>query len=173
MGSEIELDYLLNHPVASTVTADFNSETLARRSFLPKKIKIFTQDYSSLKDQPQYRFTNDKEAQKVLPDIINNPVQKVTGGDEISQSMKQAFSKKRNIGVVFSGGPAPGGHNVIAGLFDEVKRYNSESKVFGFLMGTDGLIESRYMEITRENVDAHLNMGGFSMIKTSKTKIDS
>ncbi len=173
MGSEIELDYLLNHPIANTVTADLNSETLARRLFSPKKIKIFTKDYLFLEDQPQYRFTNDKEAQKVLPDIINNPVQKLTLGGEISEDRKQAFSKKRNIGVVFSGGPAPGGHNVIAGLFDEVKRYNPESKVFGFLMGTDGLIESRYMEITRENVDAHRNMGGFSMIKTGRTKIDS
>ena len=173
MGSEIELDYLLNHPIATTVTADLNSETFARRSFSPKKIKIFTRGYSLLEDQPHYRFTNDKEAQKVLPDIICNPVQKVTIGDEVSEAQKQAFSKKRNIGVVFSGGPAPGGHNVIAGLFDEVKRYNPESKVFGFLMGTDGLIESKHMEITRELVDAHRNMGGFSMIKTGRTKIDS
>jgi len=173
MGSEIELDYLLNHPIAKTVTADLNSEALARRSFSPKKIRIFTKKYSLLEDQPQYRFTNDKEAQKVLPDIIFNPVQKVILGDEISEVKKQVFSKKRNIGVVFSGGPAPGGHNVIAGLFDEVKRYNPESKVFGFLMGTDGLIESKYMEITRELVDAHRNMGGFSMIKTGRTKIDS
>ncbi len=173
MGSEIELDYLLNHPIATTVTADLNSETFARRSFSPKKIKIFTRGYSLLEDQPHYRFTNDKEAQKVLPDIICNPVQKVTIGDEVSEAQKQAFSKKRNIGVVFSGGPAPGGHNVIAGLFDEVKRYNPESKMFGFLMGTDGLIESKHMEITRELVDAHRNMGGFSMIKTGRTKIDS
>ena len=66
MGSEIELDYLLNHPIAKTVTADLNSEALARRSFSPKKIRIFTKKYSLLEDQPQYRFTNDKEAQKVL-----------------------------------------------------------------------------------------------------------
>ncbi|MCP4722324.1 MAG: phosphofructokinase, partial [Desulfobacteraceae bacterium] len=121
----------------------------------------------------QYRFSNDKEAQKVLPDIINNKVQKVTPGGKLSETQKQNFSKKRNIGVVFSGGPAPGGHNVIAGLFDEIKKYNPESKLFGFLMGTDGLIESRYMEITKEIVDTHRNMGGFSMIKTGRTKIDS
>ncbi len=173
MGSEIELDDLLNHPIANSVTSDLNSETLDRRSFLPKKIRIFTQGYSSLEDQPQYRFSSDKEAQKVLPDIINNQVQKVTLKDALSETQKQRFSKKRNIGVVFSGGPAPGGHNVIAGLYDEIKKYNSESKLFGFLMGTDGLIESRYVEITRKLVDTHRNMGGFSMIKTGRTKVDS
>jgi len=173
MGSGIELDYLLNHPIASSITSDLNSETLARRSFLPKKIRIFTKKYSLLKDQSQYRFTNDKEAEKVLPDIINNKVQKVTLNGPLSETQKQGFSKKRNIGVVFSGGPAPGGHNVIAGLYDEVKRYNPESKVFGFLLGTDGLIESRYIQITQELVDTHRNMGGFSMIKTGRTKIDS
>jgi diphosphate-dependent phosphofructokinase len=173
MGSEIELDYLLNHPIAVRATSDANSETLARRLFSPKKIQIFTKEYSLLEEQVQYRFTNDAEAQKVLPDIIHNNVQKIVHNERLSKAQKNNFSKKRNIGLVFSGGPAPGGHNVIAGLYDEVKRYNPASKVFGFLMGTDGLIDSRYMEITRELVDAHRNMGGFSMIKTGRTKIDS
>jgi diphosphate-dependent phosphofructokinase len=173
MGSEIELDYLLNHPIAVRATSDANSETLARRLFSPKKIQIFTKEYSLLEEQVQYRFTNDAEAQKVLPDIIHNNVQKIVHNERLSKAQKNNFSKKRNIGLVFSGGPAPGGHNVIAGLYDEVKRYNPASKVFGFLMGTDGLIDSRYMEITRELVDAHRTMGGFSMITTGRTKIDS
>lgn len=173
MGSEIELDYLLNHPIATRATSDTNSETQARRLFSPKKIQIFAKEYSLLEEQVQYRFTNDEEALKVLPDIIHNNVQKIAPNEQPSEAQKNNFLKKRNIGVVFSGGPAPGGHNVIAGLYDEVKRYNPASKVFGFLMGTDGLIDSRYMEITRELVDAHRNMGGFSMIKTGRTKIDS
>ncbi len=173
MGPEIELDYLLNHPIANSVTSDVNSETMARRSFSPKKIRIFTREYSLLEDQPQFKFSNDKEAEKVLPDIIGNKVQTVTLNGQLSEIQKQAFSKKRNVGVVFSGGPAPGGHNVIAGLYDEVKKYNPESKLLGFIMGPDGLIESRHVEITRELVDAHRNMGGFSMIQTGRTKIDS
>ncbi|MFA5904099.1 MAG: 6-phosphofructokinase, partial [Desulfobacula sp.] len=72
-----------------------------------------------------------------------------------------------------SGGPAPGGHNVIAGLFDEMKKYNPESRLYGFLFGPDGLLESKYVEITNSLVDAYRNMGGFSMIKTGRTKIDS
>ena len=89
------------------------------------------------------------------------------------KSEKQNFSKSRNIGVVFSGGPAPGGHNVIAGIYDETKKYNSDSRVFGFLFGPDGVLESKYIEITQSLVDAYRNIGGFTMIKTGRNKIDS
>ncbi|MCK5349614.1 MAG: diphosphate--fructose-6-phosphate 1-phosphotransferase, partial [Desulfobacula sp.] len=146
---------------------------IERRSFSPRKIKIFSSKYTNIEDCPEYKFKNDRQAQKVLPDIINNQVQRLIPGGKRSKSDKQTFSMRRNIGVVFSGGPAPGGHNVIAGLYDEVKKYNSQSRVFGFLMGSDGLIESKYVEITQSLVDAYRNMGGFSMIKTGRTKIDS
>jgi pyrophosphate--fructose-6-phosphate 1-phosphotransferase len=172
MGFEIELDYLLKHPLAKNVTSDANKETIERRSFSPKKIKIFSQGFSVLEDQPQYRFSNNRESEKMLPNIINNQVQKVTTG-QLFEAQKLAFLKKRRIGVVFSGGPAPGGHNVIAGLYDEIKKYNKESQMFGFLMGPDGLIESRYKEITQDMVDTHRNMGGFFMLQTGRTKIDS
>ena len=167
------LEFLLNHPKTGQATSDVNTETIERRSFSPKKIKIFSSKYTNIKDCPEYKFKHDREAKKLLPDIINNNVQRLVAGDEKTKSAKQAFSMRRNIGVVFSGGPAPGGHNVIAGLYDEAKNYNPESKLFGFLMGPDGLLESKYVEITKSLVDAYRNMGGFSMIKTGRTKIDS
>jgi pyrophosphate--fructose-6-phosphate 1-phosphotransferase len=83
------------------------------------------------------------------------------------------YTKPRNIGIVFSGGPAPGGHNVIAGLFDAMKKVNPESRLFGFIMGPDGILESDVVELNRQIIDAHRNLGGFSMIKTGRTKIDS
>ena len=167
------LEFLLNHTKTGAVTSDVNAETIERRSFSPRKIKIFSSKYTGIEECPEYKFKYDKEAQKVLPDIIDNLVQRLVPGGKRSESDKQAFAMRRNIGVVFSGGPAPGGHNVIAGLYDEVKKYNSDSKVFGFLMGSDGLIESKYVEITQSLVDTYRNMGGFSMIKTGRTKIDS
>ncbi|RLC02942.1 MAG: phosphofructokinase [Deltaproteobacteria bacterium] len=167
------LEFLLNHPKTNHVTSDVNTETIERRSFSPKKIKIFSSKYTKLKDCPEYKFKHDREAEKVLPDIINNQVQRLVPGGDATKKCKQAFLKRRNIGVLFSGGPAPGGHNVISGLYDEIKKYNSESRLFGFLMGSDGLIESKYVEITQSLVDAYRNMGGFSMIKTGRTKIDS
>ena len=167
------LELLLNHPKTDRVTHDLNTDTIERRSFSPKKIKLFSSKFTRVKDCPEYQFKYDMEASKVLPDIIGNSVQKIVSDRAKSEKERQSFSKQRNIGVVFSGGPAPGGHNVIAGIYDEAKKYNSDSKVFGFLFGPDGLLESKYIEITQSLVDAYRNMGGFTMIKTGRTKIDS
>jgi pyrophosphate--fructose-6-phosphate 1-phosphotransferase len=167
------LEFLLNHSKTGNVTSDVNAETIERQSFSPKKIKIFSSSYTTIKECPEYKFTNNKEAQKLLPDIIHNVVQQIIPGDEKTEKGKEAFKIRRNIGVFFSGGPAPGGHNVIAGLYDEAKKVNPDSKVFGFVLGPDGLLESKYIEITQSLVDAHRNMGGFSMLKTGRTKIDS
>lgn len=77
-----------------------------------------------------------------------------------------------NVGVILSGGQAPGGHNVIAGLFDEMKALNAESRLFGFLMGPEGLIEHKYRELTAEVIDEYRNTGGFDMIGSGRTKLD-
>ncbi|WP_457553807.1 6-phosphofructokinase [Desulfobacula sp.] len=167
------IEFLLNHPKTGQVTSDVNIETIERRSFSPKKIKIFSSSHTNIKACPEYKFTGDKEAQRLLPDIIHNTVQRIIAGDGKNETASEAFKVCRNIGVFFSGGPAPGGHNVIAGLYDEIKKYNPESKLFGFLSGPDGLLESKYVEITQSLVDAYRNMGGFSMIKTGRTKIDT
>ncbi len=170
------LEFLLNHSKTGHATSDANIETIERRSFSPKKIKIFSSGFSEIIDCPEHVFSSDQEARKVLPDIIDNPVQKLVANNDNEnnkENTKRIFSKQRNIGVVFSGGPAPGGHNVIAGLYDEIKKYNPGSKLYGFLLGPNGLLESKYVEITESLVDAHRNIGGFSMIKTGRTKIDS
>ena len=171
--SKDSLEFLMNHPACIHAVSDVNKETTARRSFSPRKIKIFTSGQTSVSAAPEYVFAKDKEAETLLPDIIDNPVQRLVQVSNPAKNDKAAFERPRNIGVVFSGGPAPGGHNVIAGLWDEAKRFNPDSRVFGFLMGPDGILESRYVEITPSLVDAHRNMGGFSMIKTGRTKIDS
>ena len=171
--AKIDIETLLNHSLTEEVTSDVNKDVIERRTFSPKKISLFSEGYTSLEEQSDYKFSNDKEAEKVLPDIINNNVQKVIADSKKDKNSKKFFSKKRNIGVVFSGGPAPGGHNVIAGIFDEAKRVNPDSKIYGFILGPDGILEGNYIEITSSLVDAHRNMGGFSMIKTGRTKIDS
>jgi len=100
-------------------------------------------------------------------------VQKVVGIDSPDESFKKEYCKRRNIGLVFSGGPAPGGHNVIAGLYDAAKKANQNSKIYGFLLGPDGIIENEAVELTDDIVDAYRNLGGFGMIKTGRTKIDT
>jgi len=78
-----------------------------------------------------------------------------------------------NAGVILSGGQAPGGHNVIAGIFDGIKSLNPESKLFGFLGGPSGLVDNKYIEITSEIVDEYRNTGGFDMIASGRTKLET
>ncbi len=169
----LDIQTLLNHSVTQKIITDVNDETLERRAFKPELCQIFSNDFISLQDQPQYRFSTNREAKNALPDIIDNTVQKLVSGTQPSSKDKYFFFKKRNIGIVFSGGPAPGGHNVIAGLFDAAKKNNPESKILGFILGPDGILENRYVEVTSELVDKYRNIGGFTMIKTGRTKIDS
>lgn len=78
-----------------------------------------------------------------------------------------------NVGVILSGGQAPGGHNVIAGIFDGLKKSNPASKLYGFLDGPSGLIDGKYIEISAALVDEYRNTGGFDMIGSGRTKIET
>ncbi len=92
------------------------------------------------------------------------------------------FSKGKNsqikkkvvkVGVVLSGGQAPGGHNVIAGLFDGLKKTNSKNKLVGFLGGPSGILENKFKELTKPLIDQYRNTGGFDMIQSGRTKIET
>jgi diphosphate-dependent phosphofructokinase len=163
----------LNHPEVREVLSTTSRELLERRAFNPPRCKAFQGECTSLRDTGRYVFDVDPQAAAQLPSIIGNRVQEVVREDEPDERGKALFSRPRNIGIVFSGGPAPGGHNVIAGLYDAAKAANPKSRVYGFLMGPDGIIENEAREITREMVDAYRNLGGFTMIKTGRTKIDT
>ena len=78
-----------------------------------------------------------------------------------------------NVGIILSGGQAPGGHNVICGLFDELKKQNPKSKLYGFLMGPSGLVDHKYKELTAEVIDKYRNTGGFDMIGSGRTKLET
>jgi pyrophosphate--fructose-6-phosphate 1-phosphotransferase len=167
------LEKLLAHPVTRRVTLEKSPETLERQCFVPERMAVFNTGLTDMADQLQYRFADNPEAGRQLPDIIGNYVQKVVIRPDMPVEEKSVFFKERRIGVVFSGGPAPGGHSVIAGLYDAMKINHPDSRLYGFVLGPDGLLEDGHVEITREMVDAHRNMGGFSMIKTGRTKIDT
>jgi pyrophosphate--fructose-6-phosphate 1-phosphotransferase len=171
--SKLKLQDVLKHPVVRRVTDDTNPELLERRNYLPPVCKAFSQKYTVLKETDRFKFTVDNEAQKKLPNIIINKVQKIQGIKTADAAFARAYGKKRNIGIVFSGGPAPGGHNVIAGLYDAAKKANPRSRIYGFLIGPDGIIENEALELDDALVDAYRNLGGFTMIKTGRTKIDT
>jgi pyrophosphate--fructose-6-phosphate 1-phosphotransferase len=77
-----------------------------------------------------------------------------------------------NVGVILSGGQAPGGHNVISGIFDGIKKLNPDSRLFGFILGPGGLVDHNYMELTADIIDEYRNTGGFDIIGSGRTKLE-
>ncbi len=88
------------------------------------------------------------------------------------EGAETGYAQPVNVGVILSGGQAPGGHNVIAGIFDGVKRLNPEGKLYGFLGGPGGLVDHKYMEITAGYLEAYRNTGGFDIIGSGRTKLE-
>ena len=84
-----------------------------------------------------------------------------------------AEKKKHIVGVILSGGQAPGGHNVIAGLFDALKNANEENILLGFKGGPSGILEDNYITLTKETIDKYRNTGGFDMIGSGRTKLET
>ena len=84
-----------------------------------------------------------------------------------------ASSKKQIVGVILSGGQAPGGHNVVSGLYDALKSANKENELIGFLGGPSGLIEDKYIVFTDEYIDQYRNTGGFDIIGSGRTKLET
>ncbi len=83
-----------------------------------------------------------------------------------------APGKPLHVGVILSGGQAPGGHNVISGIFDGIKKINRDSRLFGFLMGPSGLVDHKYIELTAPIIDEYRNTGGFDIIGSGRTKLE-
>ena len=82
-------------------------------------------------------------------------------------------SAVKNVGVILSGGQAPGGHNVIAGLYDALKRANPNNKLYGFLGGPAGIIDGKYIEFSDDFIDEYRNTGGFDIIGSGRTKLET
>jgi len=84
-----------------------------------------------------------------------------------------SMKKKQVVGVILSGGQAPGGHNVVCGLYDALKATNKENILFGFLGGPSGLIEDKYVQFDDAFIDAYRNTGGFDIIGSGRTKLET
>ena len=75
-----------------------------------------------------------------------------------------------NVGIILSGGQAPGGHNVVSGIFDGIKSLNKENRLYGFLMGPAGFINHQYMELTAGYIKDFRNTGGFDIIGSGQAE---
>jgi pyrophosphate--fructose-6-phosphate 1-phosphotransferase len=110
---------------------------------------------------------NQNELKQLFPETYGRPT--VT----FRQGGSRKTYKALNVGVILSGGQAPGGHNVIAGLYDGLKKINVDSKLFGFLGGPSGIIDDKAIEMTDGYVDRYRNTGGFDIIGSGRTKLET
>ena len=115
----------------------------------------------------------DREALKeIFETTYGKPIVTFSRGKG-AQGSNEKIKRALSIGVILSGGQAPGGHNVIAGLFDGLKKGNPSSKLYGFLGGPSGLINGKYVEFSSEVIDKYRNTGGFDIIGSGRTKIET
>jgi len=142
----------------------------ARYAYEPKLPEVLKGDVSKIKvdlGAPTESVADQDRVKALFEKTYGLPVAKFTAGDNPNAS------KKINVGVILSGGQAPGGHNVIAGLFDGIKKGNPESKLFGFLGGPGGILKNNAMEITAKFMDEYRNTGGFDIIGSGRDKLET
>ncbi|MDE5687296.1 MAG: diphosphate--fructose-6-phosphate 1-phosphotransferase [Paramuribaculum sp.] len=139
---------------------------IARASYQPKLPVALTGSVKVVEGAPTKSVADQEEIQKLFPNTYGLPEIRFEKNNTPMQG------KPLNVGVILSGGQAPGGHNVICGLFDGIKKINKESKLYGFLMGPGGLVDHKYMELTADIIDEYRNTGGFDIIGSGRTKLE-
>ena len=138
----------------------------ARAAYQPKLPKALKGSVIAKEGEPTQSVADREEIKKLFPNTYGMPVVEFAESGE-------ANSCRVNVGVILSGGQAPGGHNVITGLFDQLKRLNPENRLYGFILGPSGLVEHNYQELTKDIIDEYRNTGGFDMIGSGRTKLET
>ncbi len=136
-----------------------------RAAYQPKLPKALQGAVKVVEGAPTQSVDNQEEIKKLFPNTYGMPLVEFVAAENAPQ-------KEMNVGVILSGGQAPGGHNVISGLFDEIKKLNPNNRLYGFLMGPSGLVDHKYIEITEELLADYRNTGGFDLIGSGRTKLE-
>ena len=137
-----------------------------RAKYQPKLPQSLVAAVKLIEGEKTESVADQKEIAKLFPNTYGMPLIKFEKGD------KRKERPAINVGVILSGGQAPGGHNVISGIFDGIKKINPESRLFGFLGGPGGLVDHKYIELTSEIIDEYRNTGGFDIIGSGRTKLE-
>ena len=138
---------------------------IERAAYQPKLPKALQGAVKVKEGAPTQSVDNQEEIKKLFPNTYGMPIVEFEPSDVANTS-------KINVGVILSGGQAPGGHNVITGLFDQIKRLNPENRLFGFILGPGGFVDHNYKELTADIIDEYRNTGGFDMIGSGRTKLE-
>ncbi|MBK5200940.1 MAG: diphosphate--fructose-6-phosphate 1-phosphotransferase [Spirochaetaceae bacterium] len=142
----------------------------ARYDYAPKLPSILTESIDTIVPVKGESTTPEGNADQIKALFPNTcGIEKIS----FAKGKNKEINILRNVGVILSGGQAPGGHNVISGLFDAIKKANPESKLYGFKGGPSGIIEDDTMEITEDYLAKYRNTGGFDIIGSGRTKLET
>ena len=142
----------------------------ARYAYQPKLPAVLQGDIKNITcemGEPTQSVSDQAEVKGLFAKTYGNPIARFKKGANPNAG------KKINLGVILSGGQAPGGHNVIAGLYDGLKNSNPESKLYGFLGGPAGIMKGKLVEIDDAMMDAYRNTGGFDIIGSGRDKLET
>lgn len=139
----------------------------ARAAYQPKLPIVLTGAVKAVEGHPTQSVADQEEIKNLFPNTYGLPELK------FEKNPTPSASKPVNVGVILSGGQAPGGHNVISGLFDGIRKINKESRLYGFLMGPGGFVDHQYVELTSAIIDEFRNTGGFDIIGSGRTKLET
>ena len=139
---------------------------IARAAYQPKLPKALRGALKAVEGEPTQSVADQEEVKKLFPNTYGMPYLR------FEPTEGSVASKRLNAGVILSGGQAPGGHNVIAGLFDGLKKLDPANKLYGFILGPGGLVDHNYMELTADIIDEYRNTGGFDIIGSGRTKLE-
>ena len=141
---------------------------IARASYAPKMPSELRGNIKIVEGGATESLSDQEEIKKLFPSTYGLPIIKF-----VKDEGEVGISEPLNMGVILSGGQAPGGHNVIAGIFDGIKKLNKDSKLYGFLLGPAGLVNHNYIELTSEIIDEYRNTGGFDIIGSGRDKLET
>ena len=148
---------------------DKSALQMARAAYQPKLPKGLQGVVTLKEGEPTQSVGDQEDIKKLFPNTYGLPlVEFVPSSGTASDATKTSV----NVGVILSGGQAPGGHNVISGIFDGIKKLNPANKLYGFLLGPAGLVDHKYVELTAEIIDEYRNTGGFDIIGSGRTKLE-
>ena len=137
-----------------------------RSAYVPLLPKELSGPAQAVEGAPTESVGNQKEIRRMFPNTYGMPLVEFRQGHT-------PITTRMNVGVILSGGQAPGGHNVITGLFDSIKAINPENRLYGFILGPGGFVNHNYKELTKEIIDKYRNTGGFDMIGSGRTKLET
>jgi len=144
----------------------------ARAAYQPKLPTALWGAVKAVEGAATESVADQEQIKKLFPNTYGLPELRFEKDTDVAK-VKSSDKEVLNVGVILSGGQAPGGHNVISGLFDGLKSLNKANRLYGFLMGPGGLVDHNYMELTGDIIDQYRNTGGFDIIGSGRTKLET